>query len=793
MSVWIRRTGITLAVLLIVLAVATTWLVTRFDPADYKGVAIDWVKTHRHRTLEIDGPIRLSVLPRLEIRLAEVRLSEAGKPDLFASIDEVSLAAELLPLLRGRLLVDRVDARGVRVVFLRDAKGRRNVDNLLQATPPAGPQAGTPLQFDVQRIVLVDVQARVKDELAGVDGELVLKELSTGRIASQVESSLRLVAQLGFKTPGLKGELSGSTRFTPDFSSASLRLSEMDLAYKGDAPGASSIDATLEGALGWDGAQGSLQANALTLKFSASTAGMRLADSSLGVARFALEPARKSFAISQLQLRIKGSQGAHPLTLELDWPELDVSGKSLTGSALAGKFSYGAELPVAATFKSDAPSGNFDNVRVPSFEARLSSDAASRKLSGKLRSELVLQPEKRAAVLDRIELQLALEAAGLKPLNLALRGHATLTPKMAGWTLAGDVNANRFNTEGSASFVGSTPQVQTLLGFESLDLNALLAPAQTGAAGSGREVPIDLAALRRLNGSFGIRLGSLALRQYRFNDVGLDAVLDAGMLRVSNLHAKAWGGSIDGSAFADARASRVALKATAEGVDIQALLKDVADKTVLEGTGRIDVDIESAGRTATELKARLKGGAALTLRDGAVTGINLARALRQAKAALSLKQDAVVKASSTEKTDFSELSASFRIDAGVARSNDLELNSPYLRVAGEGAVDNVKGRLDSSVRATLADTAKGQDSAEPAVLKGIMVPVQWSGPFEALDWKIQWSGVDANAVKNQARAELERRLKEKPAPRQAPKAPAPAASRPSLEDRAKNRVKGLVP
>ena len=71
------------------------------------------------------------------------------------------------------------------------------------------------------------------------------------------------------------------------------------------------------------------------------------------------------------------------------------------------------------------------------------------------------------------------------------------------------------------------------------------------------------------------------------------------------------------------------------------------------------------------------------MRDGAVKGINLARTLRQAKAALSMKQDAVSRPTQAEKTDFSELSASARIADGVAHSDDLDIKSPFLRIGGE--------------------------------------------------------------------------------------------------------------
>ena len=58
MPLWLRRVLWGVAALLIVLVAAALWLVTTFDANRYKGVAIDWVKTHRNRTLTIDGSRR---------------------------------------------------------------------------------------------------------------------------------------------------------------------------------------------------------------------------------------------------------------------------------------------------------------------------------------------------------------------------------------------------------------------------------------------------------------------------------------------------------------------------------------------------------------------------------------------------------------------------------------------------------------------------------------------------------------------------------------------------------------
>jgi AsmA protein len=189
------------------------------------------------------------------------------------------------------------------------------------------------------------------------------------------------------------------------------------------------------------------------------------------------------------------------------------------------------------------------------------------------------------------------------------------------------------------------------------------------------------------------------------------------------------------------------------------------------------------------MKSRLQGSASVQLRDGALKGYNLAKSLRQAKAALSTSKDTSQRASQTEKTDFSEMSASFQIDAGVARSRDLDMKSPYFRVGGEGQVDLGKGRIDYTARATVTDTSKGQDGADLAVLKGLTVPVKLSGPFDAVDWQVQWSAVAAGALKNQAAAKLKDKLG----------LGAGAASAPAIQqqlkdkaqDKVKDKLKGL--
>ena len=66
------------------------------------------------------------------------------------------------------------------------------------------------------------------------------------------------------------------------------------------------------------------------------------------------------------------------------------------------------------------------------------------------------------------------------------------------------------------------------------------------------------------------------------------------------------------------------------------------------------------------------------------SGVNVAKAIREAKACLSGKP--VPKSNEPEQTDFSELSGSGVITNGVLSNPGSVGKSPYLRVTGAGEV-----------------------------------------------------------------------------------------------------------
>jgi AsmA protein len=795
--VWIRRFLWSLLALLVLLGVAAAALVATFDPNRYKGLAVDWMKKERNRTLVISGPIELSVFPQLVVKLSAVTLSERWRADEFASMQEAALSVRMMPMLRKELVVDKVSARGVKAVYTRNAQGQRNIDDLLASDAATDASAGTSMRFDVSGLQLDDLQVTIRDDQAKVRGDVRVKTLAAGRLADGVETPVQLDAVVDLTQPQLvKLQLVGSTTLKPDLATAGVSLTGMKLRAVGDVPQAQGLDATFGGALSWDGQ--SLSADKLTVDVAkARIAGLALAGSRLDAAHLTLDAKSEKLTLDKLRLALVGQQGRSPFEVMLDWPQLAVTAASLKGSALSGKFKISGSNSLSGEFKTGAPSGQFNALRLPALAMSAVGAAGARKVDANLKTDVLLSVGRTSATFERVDLKASIVDPALKDLQLAVRGNASADTGKASWALDGSLNDNRFDSTGSTVFAGKVPTVQATARFDSLDLNKLLASDKAAAAAAAApqaaapaETAVEMSGLEAVNGKFALAAGELSFRQYRVADAKLDLALDGGNLRIPKLTGRAWGGQIDASGSASAKGA-LAVQLNASGVNVNALLKDVAGKDILEGTGRVQANVTTSGSTLGALRSNLTGTAALQLRDGAVKGINLAKSFRQAKAALTGRQDALSKAQQTEKTDFSELTATAQIANGVARSTDLDAKSPFLRLGGAGAFDIGKGLIDYVAKATVVATAAGQDS-DLAALKGVTVPVLLSGPFEAMEWKIQWSQVASAAIEARAKDKLKEALAERLGVKAAPGAasgPTAAASAPSVKEQVKDKLK----
>ncbi|MFM5617891.1 AsmA family protein [Aeromonas veronii] len=336
--------------------------------------------------------------------------------------------------------------------------------------------------------------------------------------------------------------------------------------------------------------------------------------------------------------------------------------------------------------------------------------------------------------------------------------------------------------------LGAVPAISFDLKGEKLDLDKWLAksvpntPAQakedkpaTGVAStaaSGNKVVTgksealstvepDLGALKGVDLDGRLQLGSLRLKGLDLGAVDLQVVLARGLLTLKQFSATVAGGQVSANGVLDARQQPATYKVHKQvaGVNIRPLLQTLAQSDLLEGKGDLDVQVQGRGLSALALRNGMQGKVTLKLSDGALHGINLPEMIREARATLSGKGAEQVK--EARKTDFSALTASFQIADGIARSSDIQLFAPALRVKGEGQTALVPESLDFLFLTSIVESSKGQGGKDVDELKEITIPVRIGGHWQAPSYHLDVKALLSNnkLLEDKARKETERGLK----------------------------------
>ncbi len=436
------------------------------------------------------------------------------------------------------------------------------------------------------------------------------------------------------------------------------------------------------------------------------------------------------------------------------------------------------------------------------------------KLEAKLQAKGTLSaaPQTQQFALADLAISLNAQAAGLPPVVAAISGSASADMKQQ--TAAADlaIKLDDSNIQAKVAIADlSTLRATFDVAIDQLDVDRYAPPAKPGASADPSPPPdqseaaIDFSALKQLDLAGTVHVGELTASNIKVQNLRLALTAKKGLLQVDPLTANLYQGSVQGVASVDANRNRVAIKQTLTGVSVGPLLRDAIAQDILEGRGNVVMDLESTGTRVSGFKKTLNGTARLELKDGAIKGIDLAKALRDARALFSAgKRDVEQTAAATEKTDFSEMSASFDIKNGIAHNGDLLAKSPFLRLTGEGDVNLPASSLDYLAKASIVASSVGQGGRGPDDLRAVTLPVRVSGPFTALKYKLEFGSLLSDSAKQKMQEQkevikdkLEQKLRSKLLGKpDAPSAPPaegeqPAPGEPKLEDQLKQKLKKL--
>jgi AsmA protein len=314
---------------------------------------------------------------------------------------------------------------------------------------------------------------------------------------------------------------------------------------------------------------------------------------------------------------------------------------------------------------------------------------------------------------------------------------------------------------------GKVPYINAGLGTGMLDLNPYLPPEKkagegastpTASAGNGGNAqkpapqgwstdPIHLSGLRAVNADIALNVAGLMMRKIKIGKSAVNVVLKGGRLTTKLNEMALYGGNGTATITANGATATpaVALKLDLTGLQANPALKDAIDMDKIEGALNANVDVAMRGGNQKAMVSALGGNGKVVFADGAIRGINVGALVRNAASGFLDSS-----ASEQQKTDFAELSGTFKIVNGILLNDDLKLLSPLLRIGGKGTVDMPKRSVNYRIEPKVVASTKGQGSS--ADTSGIKVPVVVSGPWDNLSYKPDLAGVIDGIVKDPKKA-----------------------------------------
>lgn len=694
---------------IVVVAVAVVaYVAATFNPNDYKAQIIKAVKDSKQRTLRLDGDIKLSFYPNIGASLSKVSLSEFKSDKEFAAIESARVSLALMPLLHKQVVVDEVSVSGLKATLVKHKDGSTNIDDLLGPSGQKPQQqnnavAGPPVKFDIASVSVEKTDLSYRDEGSGAQYAIKDLNIKTGRIAIGVPGKIDLSASIQSNQPKLDINTQLKTTLTFDPDKQQYQLQGLELQASGSALDISNLKVH---------ASGDMSADLATHEFTA-----------------------KKFALSASGVKVKDKFEA-----TLDAPSLNLTRDKYSGDKLTLNAKLDASFGnIVASLSLPGVEGNAQSFKVSALSLDLDVKQPEQAFKLKLGSPLSGNIKTQQFNLDN--LSIAVTATGDKLPNKSVSSemkgsvHIDALKKIVQANFAGGLLQSQIKAKvGVIGF--ADPAINFDLDVDQFDADLYMPKKSTQAAkpeSKEPEQPLDLSALRTLNLDGNLRIGSLKVANIKSSQVRLGVKAHNGLVDISPLSANLYQGNMNGSLSINAQSTpRFAINQKLNGIAIAPLLKDAANLELAEGRGNIVLDLTTQGNTVSALKKALNGNVSVNLANGAIRGINLTK-LVQGLQNLSMDTRAqTLGVDKSEKTEFSEFKANFRVRNGVAHNDDLAVKSTVLRLSGNGDIDIGHDSLNYNAKATLAKTEQGRTGT---------LPVNVSGPFDALKFKIDYGAL----------------------------------------------------
>ena len=295
----------------------------------------------------------------------------------------------------------------------------------------------------------------------------------------------------------------------------------------------------------------------------------------------------------------------------------------------------------------------------------------------------------------------------------------------------------------------ATDGVQFDLAVDQIDLDRYLAPDSRAKQTGGKAAALPIAALAAADLDGDLIVDRLIVSKARLDGFRMRLNARDGVLRAYPVTAALYEGRLSADITVDVNPEMpsLTLNSNLTGIEAEPMLMDMTGKARLRGKGNFTAALTAQGDSVAAMKRSLNGPMSLNFTEGAITGFNLGRALRQWK---QFKKGQIIDVEDSAATDFTDFIGNPVAKAGIIRMDDLELKAPAFRLQGEGVLADLHtDTIDYRAVATVVNTAKGAGGRELADLEGLALPLIVDGGLDNPKIRLAWEDILAGSLVEQ--------------------------------------------
>ena len=436
--------------------------------------------------------------------------------------------------------------------------------------------------------------------------------------------------------------------------------------------------------------------------------------------------------------------------LSLDWPER--LGPATIDATLRPA---GSDVQVAATIGGFA---GFITGQVQTLEAVITAGGGRAALNGRastagdVAGRLTLDIPSTDAFFAALALpQPGLPAKLGQAMSVSTDLTLTADRRLSLRDLTADLGGNALTGAADINLNG-TPQVNAQLNAGALDLSDVTGSGETGdggtpSAGSGWPTDrIDASGLAAFNGEIALTAATIDLGQFKLGQTRTLLRNDRSRMVFELREVQAYEGTLSGEFVINNRSGlSVGGKMFARSLSMQDVLRDAAGIERLTGQADAEMSFLGSGNTVDAIMKSLSGDGAITFGKGTIIGIDLDRLMRSGQVGGGT-------------TVFDSLAATWDIDGGVLRNNDLLLSLANYEARGAGLVGLGNQTSDYTFTPVALRANEGTGIAIPVRIRG-----PWASPSILPDLE---AAIDLNldkeveAAKEQAREAVRSKVAE---------------------------------